>query len=114
VRGRRYGGKSGFDAAGKGLDLLKLGPEYPGQPCPQECPHPDDPDIELSSESLGAPLSINEVARLIGCSPWTVRHRYLPAGLPYVRIGPAGKLIFYTNQIVRWLLRQQQKGGIIL
>jgi hypothetical protein len=114
VRGRRYGGKSGFGPAGKSLDLLKLGPGYLGQPCPQECPHPDDPNIEGSPESLGAPLSINEVARLIGCSPWTVRHRYLPVGLPYVRIGPAGKLIFYTNQIVRWLLRQQQKGGTIL
>lgn len=79
--------------------------------CPQHCPHPDEPEIQAFSESLGAPLSIIEVAHLIGVSAWTVRHRYLSAGLPYVRVGPAGKLIFYTNQVVRWLLWQQQKGG---
>lgn len=114
MRGRRYGGKSGFQVEGKGLSSLELGPEHLGQPCPQGCPHPDDAEPEGFAESLGAPLSIRQVAHLIGCSAWTVRHRYLPAGLPYVRMGPAGKLIFYTNQVVRWLLWQQQKGGTIL
>lgn len=114
MRRRGYTGKSGFEAEGNGLNSLELGPEHLGQPCPQECPHRDETEPEAFSESLGAPLSTCEVARLIGCSPWTVRHRYLPAGLPYFRIGPAGKLIFYTNQVVRWLLRQQQKGGTIL
>jgi hypothetical protein len=112
VRGRGYGGKSRFDAEGKRLDLLGLGPEHLGQPCPQECPHSDETEPEAFSESLGAPLSINEVARLIGWSPWTVRHRFLAAGLPHLRLGSGGKLIFYTNQVVRWLLWQQQKGGI--
>jgi hypothetical protein len=95
-------------------DLLDLSAPSLGQNCPRQCPYPDESEIEMSSEYLGAPLSTREVARVIGCSAWTVRHRYLPAGVPHVRIGPAGKLIFYTNQVVRWLLRQQQRGGMIL
>lgn len=67
----------------------------------------------MLTEPLGAPLSIAEAAHLIGCSPWTVRQRYLPAGLPHHRLSQNGKLIFYRNQIIRWLLRQQQKGGIV-
>jgi hypothetical protein len=63
-----------------------------------------------STDLLGEPLSIREVADLIGCSPWTVRHRYLTDGLPHFRTGPTGKLIFYKNQVIRWLL-DQQKGG---
>jgi hypothetical protein len=79
--------------------------------CPRHCPHADDSETDGASDSLGPPLSINEVANLIGVSAWTVRHRYLAAGLPHLRVGYSGKLIFYTNQIVRWLLWQQQKGG---
>jgi hypothetical protein len=105
--------KSSFEDEAKFNDFRGFRASCLGQNYPQECPHPEVPETETFSESLGAPLTINEVARLIGCSPWTVRHRYLPAGLPFVRIGPAGKLIFYTNQIIRWLLRQQQKGGTI-
>jgi hypothetical protein len=84
-----------------------------GQSCPERCPHPDDAAPSTLSEPLGAPLSIREAARLIGCSAWTVRQRYLPAGLPHHRLTQNGKLIFYRNQIIRWLLRQQQKGGIV-
>jgi hypothetical protein len=97
-----------------GADLLDLSAPSPGQKCPGQCPYPDESEIEGLSECLGAPLSTRDVARVIGCSVWTVRHRYLAAGLPHVRIGRAGKLIFYTNQVVGWLLRQQQKGGVIL
>jgi hypothetical protein len=68
-------------------------------------------DIEARTEALGVPLSINEVARLIGCSAWTVRQRYLPVGLPHMRLRPKGKLLFYKNQIINWLLTEQQKGG---
>jgi hypothetical protein len=67
-----------------------------------------------SATELGAPMRIGEVASLLGCSVWTVRQRYLPIGLPYFRIGSAGKLTFYRNQIVRWILeKQRQKGGEI-
>jgi hypothetical protein len=63
------------------------------------------------TEPLGAPLSIGEVATIIGCSAWTVRYRYLPAGLPHHRLAANRKLIFYRNQVIRWLLSRQQKGG---
>lgn len=59
---------------------------------------------------LGAPLSIREAAKLIGCSPWTVRQTHLPNGLPCFRSGPNGKLIFYRDQVVAWILAQQRKG----
>jgi hypothetical protein len=58
---------------------------------------------------LGEPMSIREVARLIGCSPWSVRQTLLPKGLPHWRSGPSGKLIFYRDQVVRWLIRQQEQ-----
>jgi len=61
------------------------------------------------SDVLGEPLSIAEVARLIGCSVWTVRQRCLPRGLPHFRLGGLGKLIFYRNQIVRWIVENQRK-----
>jgi hypothetical protein len=63
---------------------------------------------------LGLPMSIREVARMFGCSEWTIRQQYLPKGLPYFRLSPAGKLLFFHNQIVRWVLEiQRQKGGMI-
>jgi hypothetical protein len=83
----------------------------PGQSYPEHCPHPEGAGAALA-EPLGDPLSIREAADLIGCSPWTVRQRYLPAGLPHHRLTPNGKIIFYRNQVIRWLLWQQQKGGM--
>lgn len=61
--------------------------------------------------SLGTPLDIKQVARLIGCSPWTVRQALLPKGLPHFRSRANGKLIFYEQQVVRWLLRVQRHHG---
>lgn len=58
---------------------------------------------------LGEPMSIREVARLIGCSAWSVRQTLLRQGLPHWRSGPSGKLIFYRDQVVRWLIRQQER-----
>ncbi len=58
---------------------------------------------------LGPPLTLAEVAKLIGYSPWSVRQTLLRRGLPYVRFGANGRLIFYQNQVVRWIERQQ--GG---
>ena len=60
-----------------------------------------------TQDALGEPLSIRQVAELIGCSVWTVRQRLMPSGLPYFRIGTAGKLTFYRNQVVRWVLNKQ-------
>lgn len=110
-------GMSGFKAEygsgdpRNGADSLDLSAEGLGQNCspccPQHCPQSDG----NQDSPIGKPLTIQEVAELIGVSAWTLRHRYIPAGLPHLRVGYSGKLIFYKNQIIRWLLWQQQKGG---
>ena len=61
------------------------------------------PNVHL----LGTPLSIREAARIIGCSPWTVRQRLVPMGLPCFRSGASGKMIFYHDQVVRWIESQE-------
>lgn len=96
--------KSRFDGSEKPLDCLSISPQILGQSYPHQNPHPDEP--------LGEPLSIREAAKLLGCSPWTVRHSYMPKGLPHLRSGPLGKLIFYRAQVVRWILERQKKGGM--
>ena len=66
------------------------------------------------SNPLGEPLTINELANLLGCSPWTVRQRYLRQGIPYLRARPRGKIVFFREQVVAWIQkRQRQKGGIV-
>ncbi|MBA3915517.1 MAG: hypothetical protein H0X25_17015 [Acidobacteriales bacterium] len=70
---------------------------------------------EGSLSELGEPLSIRQVARKLGCSPWTVRQTLIPQGLPHVRLqSGAGKLIFFDRQVVRWILSRQQRefGGL--
>lgn len=65
-------------------------------------------------ETLGAPLSIQEVAALLGCSAWTVRQRYLRQGLPHLQARPRGKLVFFREQVIAWIeKRQRLKGGIL-
>jgi hypothetical protein len=86
----------------KGIPFTGHGQSYP-QHYPQFGITRDDP--------LGSPLSIREIAQLIGCSPWTVRQRYLPHGLPHLRSGPHGKLIFFREQVVSWILEYQKKRG---
>jgi hypothetical protein len=67
-----------------------------------------------TDSELGEPMTIREVARMFGCSEWTIRQQYLPKGLPYFRLSRQGKLLFFHNQIVRWVLeKQRQKGGMI-
>jgi hypothetical protein len=58
---------------------------------------------------LGPPLSIRQVAALIGCSPWTVRQTLVPRGIPFFRSAASGRLIFYRDQVIRWI--EQQQGG---
>jgi hypothetical protein len=102
--GREIRRVSGFDDGAEPAETLGSSCDPLGQTCPQHCPRSDD--------ALGEPLSILEVARVIGCSAWTVRHRHLPQGLPHFRSGPSGKLVFFHKQVVRWILQQQRKGGI--
>ena len=77
---------------------------------PAALPAPPEPSLVLS-DALGEPLDIRQVAALIGCSAWTLRQCYIPAGLPHLRSGPNGKFIFYRNQVIHWLLERQRKGG---
>lgn len=102
--------KSGFAMHSNVNHSLGFFSDPLGQSCPQDCPS-QGAMLAPSDNPLGTPLGIREVAKLIGCSPWTVRQRYLPQGLPYFRSGPNAKLIFYKHQVIRWLLREQQKGG---
>ena len=101
--GNAEGRMSDFTSDAKPLDSLALSRETLGQSYPQHYPQ--------ASDALGEPLTIRQAAELLGCKPWTVRHSYLPKGLPYLRSGPFGKLIFYRNQVVRWILQHQRKGG---
>ena len=61
-----------------------------------------------TDDTLGEPLSIRDVARILGCSVWTVRQKFLPRGLPCFRLGGTGTLRFFRNQVIHWILRQQQ------
>ena len=104
---RDMGSMSGFEESG----IDKQNQDFPrpgyGQSYPQHYSQATGPE----RDPLGAPLTIREAARLIGCSAWTVRHKYIPRGLPCLRSGPSGKLIFYRDQVVAWILTQQKKGG---
>ena len=68
-------------------------------------------DLEAPAfeDALGEPLTVAEVAAILGCSAWTVRQRYLPQGLPHLRATDGGKLVFFRAQIFRWILERQ--GG---
>src|ERR1700756_226871 len=64
------------------------------------------------SESLGDPMDIEGAAKLLGCSVWTVRQRYLPQGLPHLRASATGKFVFFREQVISWILKRQGKGGV--
>lgn len=113
MRPHEFDRKSGLANHENPKRSLKFSADPLGQPWPGDWPSPGEAlhSSKKSNDPLGEPLGIREVAKLIGCSPWTVRQRYLPAGLPHFRSSPNAKLIFYKNQVIRWLLRQQEKGG---
>ena len=72
-------------------------------------PQPIGPPSHAPALALGEPLSMAKTAELIGCSPWTVRQTLIPRGLPHFRFKANGRLIFYRDQIIRWI--QIQQGG---
>src|SRR5437879_1841844 len=74
--------KSGFRSAANHSELLNFTRNSLGHSCPQGCPPLLDSIIGGDAEALGTPLSIREAAGLIGCSPWTVRQKLIPSGLP--------------------------------
>jgi hypothetical protein len=93
----------------KAFPAIYLGPHYPSHyPTPPSAPVAKLPATRANSE-LGPPLSIREAAKLIGLSPWTIRQRLIPMGLPHFRSGASGKLIFYRDQVADWVRKHQ--GG---
>ncbi len=102
-------GLSGDDAAQKPKRFLPLSPSDPGQSCPHPCPEHCPQEDAAGSEALGEPITVQEVAKLIGVSVWTVRQKLLCQGLPHFRTEDSGKLIFYREQVIRWVLSQQHE-----
>ena len=76
---------------------------------PEALPEVDECESGVPDKELGEPLTIGQVARLIGCSVWTVRQQCLRQGLPRFRASRSGRLIFYRNQVVRWLIEKQKE-----
>jgi hypothetical protein len=116
ARHESEGLKYGLAETAKFAETLSHLPSGLGQRNPQHCPQPAEPASTCTSASspLGDPLSINDVAELLGCSAWTVRQRYLPQGLPHLRACASGKLVFFREQVIGWILKRQQlrqKGG---
>lgn len=67
----------------------------------------DPGEAQQDDIRLGSPLNIRQVAAMIGCSVWSVRQCHMRNGLPYFRSSPSGKLIFYRDQVVAWILENQ-------
>jgi len=113
---KRFGGKeSGIERRAKAAILQELGLSAIGQHYPKHYPtQPVASGGQLTASGaesrLGHPLDIRQVARLVGCSPWSIRNTWIPNGLPHFRSGASSKLIFYEAQVVRWIERQQQGG----
>lgn len=95
-----------FPAPGRPMAAVAR-PAQPGTFLRQPRPIPASLGVGLGP--LGIPLNITEVSRLIGCSPWSVRQTLIPRGLPHFRFKANGRLIFYRDQVVRWIEKNQ--GG---
>ena len=114
VRHEAEGLKYGAAESAKAAETLEFSTSSPGQRNPQHCPHPEGASENEFGDLLGEPMTIRQVAKVFGCSEWTIRQQYLRKGLPHFRLSPRGKLLFFHNQIVRWVLGiQRQKGGMI-
>jgi hypothetical protein len=99
-----------FHDSRKTLAWVGLLSIFPRAVLPAALPEGARCGMSTAPDILGEPLAITEVARLLGCSAWTVRQRYLPSGLPHFRIGKTGKITFYRNQVVKWILENQITG----
>ena len=100
----------------KPSDLRGFPPPPPGHHWPGAWPGQPGPPLRQQTAvscppgpALGPPLHLSAVAQLIGCSPWTVRQTLIPRGLPHFRLGANGRLIFYRDQVIRWIEKIQ--GG---
>lgn len=86
-----------------GIPAFRLGQRNP-EDYPRHCPYP-----EAVRFPLGEPMDIEDVAALLGCSPWTVRQKYLPVGLPHIRASRHGRIVFFREQVIDWILERQRK-----
>jgi predicted DNA-binding transcriptional regulator AlpA len=78
---------------------------------PGQLPEKSPAVLPARASEIGRPMDIKEVARLIGCSPCTVRRKFLRAGLPHLRCTASSKLIFYEAQVVAWIAKRQKHQG---
>ena len=104
--------KSRFGNRGNSAESLELSGVSPGQSDPRHYPYRDEAGKSFDGSPLGEPITIEEVAVLLGCSAWTVRQRYLPQGLPHLRASATGKFVFFREQVIHWILKRQGKGGL--
>src|SRR4051812_40810702 len=91
--------KADFGDERRGAETLEFPAADPGQRYPQHCPQPGGAPI-ASPSPLGDAIGIAGVAEMLGCSPWTVRQRYLREGLPHIRTSARGRLVFFRNQVI--------------
>jgi hypothetical protein len=102
---------SRFADTNKTTELLNLSEVRGGQNCPRHCSQQEGAAAVADGAALGGPLNIEDVAMLLGCSVWTVRQKYLRAGLPHIRASARGRFIFFREQVIDWILERQTKGG---
>ena len=100
---------SGQAANGNRTETLSFCSYDLGQCCPHHYPHRRDFE-DITGDPLGAPMTISQVAKLLGCSIWTLRQKHLRSGLPHFRIGKGGKLLFYRKQVIEWILETQEQS----
>lgn len=107
----REGHRSDFAEMRNAAETLDV-PTFPlGQRNPQEYPQ-HYPTPKVTRFPLGEPMDIEDVAAVLGCSAWTVRQKYLPAGLPHLRASAHGRIVFFREQVIHWILERQAKGGM--
>ena len=106
VRGSE-GHRSDFALIGNSAETLGFSALRLGQRNPEDYPQ-HYPPHERALSRLGEPMDIEDVAELLGCSVWTVRQRYLPAGLPHIRASARGRFVFFRKQVIDWILKRQK------
>ena len=107
---KRLGKAGGNMRKGRGLAERGGGPYGLGQG-PRDGDRPEQSRAcRAALAGLGVPMSIRQVAAVIGTSPWSIRQTWIPKGLPHVRAGVRGRFIFFEREVERWLIKQQ-KGG---